>query len=174
MFREVWLKKDRTEAIFNGGDIPNTGSGRRLWMKVSPKSPSSEDQLDGEFSDSDIVPPKKSAWTRVVPAGDKASRWSRMAACMPLDSKGVRVYADTADGKRMLLICDDDVLWYDDEKRQLRTVLLPPVPVGVNRITNEKRNAKEVFILWKDDVEVHVVEVSAPVLAGVLGSTDAE
>src|SRR5262249_48741202 len=119
VFTEVWLKNDKTEAIFNGARIQTT---KKLWMKVSPKGPNPDSTLRGSFSDRRIDPPNPSEWSRVFPVGDGpvsafTKNWAQFIEAVPQHHRAIRLYGVSNDGNAFLALTDDgDLVWYGSSR----------------------------------------------------------
>jgi len=175
-FKQILLKVDMTEVIFNGGEIKNTGPSRNIWMKVTPKSPNSEKALYGEHSDAYITPENMKEWTVIYQADDNTSKdWADVTTALPEGGREIRLYQEPArGGPRLLITSSDEYFWYDPANRKLNYVEIPSLPVGANRISVDRRNDQDCFVVWRNGIELHSISIKKPTLGIEVGTKSSQ
>lgn len=158
LFSEVWRKTDGSAAIFNGANS-NAGIavGEYFWMKVLPHTANNPQptNLFGRASETNFPVPADGSWEKVFPATPppvaKLNPRTKKFAGLPR----VNVYAESADGSRILALSHDNVILHDSAADVTRFVHhRQTLPAGINRITSDTSGPSEAFVLWKDGEEV--------------------
>jgi hypothetical protein len=170
LFREIWRKKDGKEMIFNGANVPDN---TYCWSRVLPRTPGfPKPYFVGRASEADIPVPDDGNWERVYPLVEakKSKLWTSLIDATPNRYRQIQAYHESGDGAKVLVVSNDDILLYDNDAKTLRPVILQAVtPAGINRVTVEKGDKGEEYVLWLSGTEVAWVALAGVKLGSVLG-----
>jgi len=160
LFAKVYIAPDGSGVIFNEGHGVDPAD--TMWSRVNPATPNDGTAkiFNGQVAEKDFDVPTgwKIAYSKVY---SSSKSWHDLLAGLPVSKKGVDVYAEDAQRDTVCFVSHRELFVFDSKERKFHHVSWSGAARSpINRITLEKTDSGEAYVVWTNGERQGVVTMS--------------